>query len=76
MVMGQKTESNSASNFDEYLELPVVNDTELNLPSEFDARIQWSYCPSISEVSDQASCGSCWVCIQICREIKFFVLGK
>jgi len=31
-----------------------------NMPAEFDARKQWSNCPSIAEIRDQSSCGSCW----------------
>ncbi len=30
-------------------------------PDNFDARTQWPNCPSIAEVRDQGSCGSCWV---------------
>lgn len=32
----------------------------VDLPDSFDARQQWPHCPSISEIRDQASCGSCW----------------
>ena len=35
------------------------------LPENFDARQQWPNCPSIAEVRDQGSCGSCWVCALI-----------
>jgi len=32
-----------------------------DLPASFDARTQWGkMCPSISEIRDQANCGSCW----------------
>lgn len=31
-----------------------------NIPEEFDARINWPKCPTISEIRDQGSCGSCW----------------
>jgi cathepsin B len=31
-----------------------------DLPENFDSRTQWPKCKSISEVRDQASCGSCW----------------
>lgn len=34
--------------------------TGIELPEEFDARKQWPQCPSISEIRDQSSCGSCW----------------
>lgn len=30
------------------------------LPDTFDAREEWSHCPTISEIRDQGSCGSCW----------------
>ena len=32
-----------------------------DLPATFDARDQWKNCPTIQEVRDQGSCGSCWV---------------
>lgn len=31
-----------------------------NLPENFDSRTQWPTCPTIREVRDQGSCGSCW----------------
>ena len=33
----------------------------LILPESFDAREQWPNCPTIKEIRDQGSCGSCWV---------------
>ncbi|VDN36461.1 unnamed protein product [Dibothriocephalus latus] len=30
------------------------------LPEEFDARTQWPKYPTIGEIRDQGSCGSCW----------------
>uniref|UniRef100_A0A0A1WUP5 Cathepsin B n=1 Tax=Zeugodacus cucurbitae TaxID=28588 RepID=A0A0A1WUP5_ZEUCU len=35
-------------------------ESEIELPEEFDSRKQWSQCPTISEIRDQGSCGSCW----------------
>lgn len=42
----------------------------VDLPDEFDARKQWSNCPTIKEIRDQGSCGSCWVRFGgiICKE--------
>ena len=34
-----------------------------DLPKSFDARVEWSRCPSIQEIRDQGSCGSCWVSV-------------
>ena len=31
------------------------------IPEAFDAREQWPDCPTIQEIRDQGSCGSCWV---------------
>lgn len=33
----------------------------VQLPENFDARKQWPDCPTIQEIRDQGSCGSCWV---------------
>jgi len=30
------------------------------LPESFDSREQWPNCPTIKEIRDQGSCGSCW----------------
>lgn len=31
-----------------------------DLPEEFDPRKQWPNCPTLKEIRDQGSCGSCW----------------
>ena len=32
----------------------------VQLPSEFDARTQWSHCSSVHRIFNQGGCGSCW----------------
>lgn len=39
---------------------PIKHTDIKDLPDNFDSREQWPDCPSIKEVRDQASCGSCW----------------
>lgn len=34
---------------------------ELEIPTSFDSRQRWPECPTIREIRDQGSCGSCWV---------------
>jgi len=34
---------------------------DLKLPKNFDPREQWPNCPTLKEIRDQGSCGSCWV---------------
>lgn len=44
--------------------LPEVEEHQLEgleLPTEFDSRQKWPNCPTIKEIRDQGSCGSCWV---------------
>lgn len=31
-----------------------------DLPENFDSRVNWPNCPTIQEIRDQGSCGSCW----------------
>lgn len=53
--------------------LPEVEEHQLEgfeLPTEFDSRQKWPNCPTIKEIRDQGSCGSCWVSYFI-KCIKF-----
>ncbi|KAM4528658.1 cathepsin Bb [Fundulus diaphanus] len=42
--------------------LPEVahNIEGINLPDSFDPRQQWPNCPTLQQIRDQGSCGSCW----------------
>nr|AVM38373.1 cathepsin B [Eudiplozoon nipponicum] len=37
-----------------------LNEEYQNLPETFDARKAWPNCPTISQIRDQSTCGSCW----------------
>lgn len=39
---------------------PIEHAVPNDLPDTFDARDQWPNCPTLKEVRDQGSCGSCW----------------
>lgn len=43
-----------------HLPPPLTRPVTDPLPKEFDSRTAWSNCPTINEVRDQGSCGSCW----------------
>ncbi|KAK9875093.1 hypothetical protein WA026_005888 [Henosepilachna vigintioctopunctata] len=40
--------------------LVLDENSNITIPSEFDARQKWPYCNSIGQISDQSVCGSCW----------------
>ncbi|CAF2940095.1 unnamed protein product [Rotaria sp. Silwood2] len=47
--------------FEHHKELEILeHDVPNDLPENFDAREQWPNCPTLKEVRDQGSCGSCW----------------
>ncbi|VVC33805.1 Cysteine peptidase, cysteine active site,Peptidase C1A, papain C-terminal,Cysteine peptidase [Cinara cedri] len=41
-------------------QLVSYSEVSNQLPENFDAREHWPECPTIKEVRDQGSCGSCW----------------
>ncbi|GAB6026283.1 hypothetical protein CHUAL_012490 [Chamberlinius hualienensis] len=38
----------------------LIGKSSFTIPVSFDAREQWPNCPTIKEIRDQGSCGSCW----------------
>jgi cathepsin B len=47
--------------FEQIKSYPTIeHEVPKDLPDNFDARDQWPNCPTIKEVRDQGSCGSCW----------------
>jgi hypothetical protein len=46
------------------------------IPARFDAREKWPECRGIIEnIMDQGICGSCWVSIEVYRDVLSLVLG-
>uniref|UniRef100_R4G4T0 Putative cathepsin l n=1 Tax=Rhodnius prolixus TaxID=13249 RepID=R4G4T0_RHOPR len=37
-----------------------IENNYVQIPEQFDSRVEWQDCPTISEIRDQGSCGSCW----------------
>lgn len=35
--------------------------SQFEIPRSFDSREYWGHCPTVSQIRDQSSCGSCWV---------------
>ncbi|GAB6019815.1 hypothetical protein CHUAL_001356 [Chamberlinius hualienensis] len=38
----------------------LISQSGFSIPASFDAREHWPNCPTIKEIRDQGSCGSCW----------------
>lgn len=47
----------------EFVQISPNTDKSEKLPDNFDARNHWPNCPTIGEIRDQGSCGSCWVSV-------------
>jgi len=47
--------------YEEYMPVKKSSLRVIDLPKSFDSRLKWGkMCPSVKEVRDQGSCGSCW----------------
>ncbi|OZC05609.1 papain family cysteine protease, partial [Onchocerca flexuosa] len=40
--------------------IKLLKSKKLDLPKQFDARLQWPLCWSVHQVANQGECGSCW----------------
>ncbi|KAJ8929729.1 hypothetical protein NQ314_017544 [Rhamnusium bicolor] len=47
------------------LKVVSYENDDTDIPDSFDARENWPTCNSISEIRDQANCGSCWVGVKL-----------
>lgn len=47
--------------------------SDIQLPTNFDARIRWPLCASVHRIYNQGSCGSCWVCNTFSVKIQWNV---
>lgn len=54
-LMGVHPDSKNYQN-----ERKLISSIRNDLPENFDARTNWPNCPTIQEIRDQGSCGSCW----------------
>ncbi|GAB6019648.1 hypothetical protein CHUAL_001206 [Chamberlinius hualienensis] len=71
---GQNFHPNTSMNYIQHLmgvrrsaiRLPLISHDNLmgesgfSIPTSFDSREHWPNCPTIKEIRDQGSCGSCW----------------
>ncbi|CAH1979538.1 unnamed protein product [Acanthoscelides obtectus] len=48
---------------------------DVEIADSFDSREQWPHCPTIREIRDQGSCGSCWVSYQQLYCVSILVFG-
>ena len=56
-LMGVLASSKYSLPEQKHIEIPE----DMTFPDHFDSRKQWPECPTLREIRDQASCGSCWV---------------
>ena len=55
---------NESYHFNQQLKIRTIASSrarKTSIPDSFDARNQWSNCPTVQQIRDQGSCGSCWV---------------
>lgn len=46
------------------------------IPQQFDSREEWPHCPTIREIRDQGSCGSCWVSGFVIKTMFMLLISK